>query len=121
MPGSLSIETKSILSRGGALRHRAQLLLRATMETVVLLLVCLAPWPYGSVDARFELFLFAGVGLLLVLWGARTLLEGQLRWKKCPVALCLALLFLWGIWQITPLSRHLVDALSPGAGRFYSS
>jgi O-antigen ligase/tetratricopeptide (TPR) repeat protein len=120
MAGSLSI-TNSILSRAGALRRRAQVLLRATIETVVLLLVCLAPWPYGSVDARFELVLFAGVGLLLVLWGARMLLEGRLCWKKCPVALCLALLFLWGIWQITPLPRHFVATLSPGAGQFYSS
>jgi O-antigen ligase len=121
MSGSISTKSKSIDSGDGALGRQAQLVLRATMETVVLLLVCLAPWPYGSVDARFELFLFGGVGLLLGLWGVRMLLEGRIRWKKCPVAICLALLFLWGIWQITPLPRHLVDFLSPGAGRFYSN
>ena len=38
--------------------------------------------------------LFVGVGVVLALWGARMLVEGHLAWKKCPVALCLAGLFL---------------------------
>src|SRR5437667_6379194 len=72
------------------------------MEGIVLVMVCLSPWAYGAVHPGFELLLFAGVCGLLVLWGARMLLEGQLGWKKCPVTSCLAGLFLIGIWQVTP-------------------
>jgi hypothetical protein len=63
------------------------------------------------------LALYAGVGLLLALWGLRMLLEGRLSWKKCPVALCLAGLFLLGIWQLTPLPARLLGWLSPATVR----
>src|SRR5947208_2066658 len=83
---------------------KAVALLRGVMEALVLLLVCAAPWPYGSVHPGFEFLLLAGVGLLLLLWGARMVLEGRLVWKKCPVLLCLAGLFVLGVWQVIPLS-----------------
>ena len=94
-------------------------LVRGVMEAVVLLLVCLAPWAFGAADPVWELALYAGVGLLTLLWGAAILLEGQLSWRKCPVVLCLAALFLLGFWQITPLSRQVLGTVSPGAARMY--
>jgi O-antigen ligase/tetratricopeptide (TPR) repeat protein len=47
------------------------------------------------------------------------LLEGCLSWKKCPVTLCLAGLFLLGVWQITPLSRPVLSRVSPGTVALY--
>jgi O-antigen ligase/tetratricopeptide (TPR) repeat protein len=100
-------------ARGGV-RLWIAAVLRGLLEAVVLFLVCAAPWCYGAVHAGFEFLLLAGVGVVLVLWGARMLLEGQLSWKKCPVALCLAGLFLLGVWQITPLPPSVLGRVSPG-------
>ena len=36
--------------------------------------------------------------VLLLLWAVRTLLDGALTWKRCPVSLGLAGLFLFGIF-----------------------
>jgi O-antigen ligase/tetratricopeptide (TPR) repeat protein len=92
---------------------------RAAMEAVLLVLVCLSPWAYGTVHPGFELLLYIGIAVLLALWAARMLLEGQLTWKPSGVALCLAGLFLLGVWQRTPLPRPLLAWLSPGTARCY--
>ena len=47
----------------------ASRLLGGAMEALVLALVCLAPWPYGSVHPAFEFPLDAGVAALVALWG----------------------------------------------------
>ncbi len=85
----------------------------AAMEAVLLALVFLTPWAYGAIHPSFEFLLDVGIALLLALCAARMLLEGQIRWKKSSVAVCLAGLFLLGIWQNTPLPRSLLSWLSP--------
>jgi len=45
------------------------------------------------------------------------LLEWRLTWQKCPLALCLAGLFLLGIAQVVPLPEPLLARLSPGTVR----
>ena len=94
-------------------------LARAAMEAVVLLLVCLSPWAFGAVDPFWEFLLLLGVGVVLVLWAAVLLLEGRLSWRKCPVVLCLAALYLLGMAQVTPLPRQVLAAVSPTAARMY--
>src|SRR5262249_41060183 len=64
------------------------------MEAVVLGCVTLAPWAFGAAEPAFEFLLNGAVCLLLVLWGLRILLEWRFVWRKCPVVLCLAGLFL---------------------------
>src|SRR5262249_3848780 len=56
---------------------------------------------------------------LAVLWGLRLLVEGRLSWKQCPVALCLAALFLTGAAQLVPLDRPVLGRLAPGTARLY--
>jgi O-antigen ligase len=90
------------------------------MEVVLLVLVGLSPWVYGAIHPPFEFLLDAGIAVLLVLWAARILLERQLTWKKSGVALCLAGLFLFGVWQRAPLPRSVLAWLSPGAERCYN-
>src|SRR6184192_2578943 len=102
-----------------SLRGRCASALRVAIEVVVLFLVCLSPWAYGAVHPGFEFLLNLGVGLVLLLWAVRMLLVGEFTWKKCPLALCLAGLFLLALWQTTALSRPLVEQLSPTAGRLY--
>lgn len=91
----------------------------AAMEAVLLLLVCLSPWAYGAIHPPFEFLLDAGIAVLLALWAVRILLEGRITWKKSGVALCLAGLFLFGVWQRTPLPRSVLAWLSPGTERCY--
>jgi O-antigen ligase/tetratricopeptide (TPR) repeat protein len=89
------------------------------METVLFVTVCAAPWAYGAVHPGFEFLLYAGVAVLLVLWALRMLVDGELTWKRCPVCLCLAGMFLLGAWQITPLGRPLLGVVSPETARLY--
>lgn len=86
----------------------------------MLIMVCLSPWALGSVGAEFEVYLFAGVALLLALWAARMLAEWRVSWQSCPVALCLAGMIMLGVLQLTPLSRSTLDWLSPGTTQIYS-
>src|SRR5947199_1879898 len=98
-------------------RDRTVRLLRLVMEWIVLLLVILSPWAFGAVDPPYEFLLYVGVALLLVLWAVRGLVEGQLTWKRCPVAVGLAALFLYGAWQLAPLPRVVLARLSPATAQ----
>jgi O-antigen ligase/tetratricopeptide (TPR) repeat protein len=89
------------------------------MEAILLAMVGLSAWAYGAVHPGFEFLLVTGVGLLVVLWGARFLLEGRLSWKNCPVVFGLTGVWLVGIWQLTPLPRPLLRVLSPATARLY--
>jgi tetratricopeptide (TPR) repeat protein len=83
------------------------------MEGLLLALVVLSPWAYGCVHPGFEFLLDVGVAILLLLWGVHGLLQGQFSWKKCPVALCLAALFVTAVWQIVPWPQDWLARLSP--------
>ena len=87
------------------------------MEAIVLIMVCLSPWALGSVGAEFEVFLFAGIALLLLLWAARMLAEWRVSWQSCPVAMCLAGIIMLGVLQLTPLSGSALDRISPGTAQ----
>ena len=92
---------------------------RGAMEGVVLLLVCLSPWPFGCVHPGFELLLYVGLCVLMVLWAAELVLSGQSRWQACPVSICLAALFLIGVLQVMSLPRPVLEILSSGTTRLY--
>jgi hypothetical protein len=94
-------------------RQRLSSWLRSAMEGVVLLLVVLLPWGFSQWLGLVEWVLFIGAAILLLLWAARMLLEWRPIWFACPITLCLAGLFLLGVWQITPLPRSLLATLSP--------
>ncbi len=100
-------------------RHRAARALRGAIEVVVLVAVVASPWAFRAVEPPAELALYGAVALLLVLWGARMLVEGEFCWQHCPVALCIGGLFLLGIAQSTPLPREAIAWLSPGTARLY--
>jgi O-antigen ligase/tetratricopeptide (TPR) repeat protein len=100
-------------------REKAVRLLPGLIEAIVLVLVCLSPWAFGAVEPELEFVLYSGVALVLLLWGARMLLEGQLRWAKCPVAMCLALVFVIGTFQLVPLSHSSLNWISPGTAQLY--
>ncbi|MFL5328022.1 MAG: O-antigen ligase family protein [Gemmataceae bacterium] len=76
-------------------------------------MVVLSPWAYGAVDPVFEYGLYAGTGLLAILWGVISALRGRFHWFACPVALSIALIFLLGIVQLVPMPSWLVSVVSP--------
>jgi O-antigen ligase/tetratricopeptide (TPR) repeat protein len=89
------------------------------MEVVVLLLVALLPWALGGAKPLFVFGLYLGVGALMLLWASRMLVERRLILAACPITLCLAGLFLLGVWQITPLSASALRTLSPKSAELY--
>jgi tetratricopeptide (TPR) repeat protein len=93
--------------------------LRRLIEAGVLALVCLSPWAFGAVEPIAEFCLYAGLCLLLGLWGARMLVVGEISWGRCPVALCLVGLILLGAWQLLPLPSRALAGLSPATARLY--
>jgi O-antigen ligase/tetratricopeptide (TPR) repeat protein len=94
-------------------------LLGGIMEAWVLLLTCASPWLLGASEPVFEFLLYAGVGVLLTLWGARAVLDGRLHWARCPVALCLGGLLALGLLQLVPLPKVVLERIAPGTAAAY--
>src|SRR5205814_7855610 len=52
--------------------------LQRVIEMVVLVLVCVSPWPFGAVEPWFQFYLYVGIAVLLVAWAISMLLQGRL-------------------------------------------
>lgn len=84
-------------------------------ELTLLLLVCLAPWAFGSVEAWAELGLYAGIALLTVLnLGPSSASSPLDRWARLP-SLALAGLVVLALFQATPLARGVFSWIAPSA------
>ncbi len=94
-------------------------IIKGAMECIVLVLLCFAPWVYGAVHPGFELLLLLGIALLLLIWAVQLIRQGSLVWVNSPILLCLAGLFLLGVWQVTPLAPSTLAVLSPSTARLY--
>ncbi|MBX7105329.1 MAG: O-antigen ligase family protein [Gemmataceae bacterium] len=86
------------------------------MEGIVLFLVGVSPWCFGAVDPTFEYCLVAGIGLLAVLWGVRSVLSREFTWIVCPISLSLFVIFVVGTLQIVSIPSWTLSAVSPAAG-----
>src|SRR5262245_57184508 len=87
------------------------------MEGVVLFMVIAAPWFYGAVDPIFEYGLFIGVGVVGLLWGVCSLIDGRFLCFSCPVTLAIGGIFLLGVIQLVPLPPWAMMIVSPTAAR----
>lgn len=103
----------------GAARFVDAAILAPGMEILVLLMVCLSPWALGGEGAECEFLLLVGLAALLVLWAARIIVRWRVTWRKCPVALSLAVVFMGGAWQLLPLPKAVLARLSPATARMY--
>src|SRR5262245_27112065 len=72
------------------------------IEALMCLLAFGSPWAFGGIE-QFEYFLYFGIALMLALWALRLIVERRFWWRRCPIALGLAALFLWGALQLAPL------------------
>ncbi len=97
----------------GAVRAKLSRLLGRWIEILVLVLVVVSPWMFGGVEPLQEWWLFSGVGLGLVLWAARVLVDKQVVWRPCRVVLCMLALTYLGFWQLVPLSSSAMSYISP--------
>lgn len=95
--------------------------LKASIEILILLIVCLAPWAFGGVDA------WAGFALGVAILGLTVLTSVSAwntnRWRAlwCVPSLALAGLVLLGAWQAASLPTPLWRALAPTESALRSS
>ena len=99
--------------------RRADGLLRNAIEWLVLMIVCATPWLFGAVEPEHRSWLFAAVSLLLLLWATRVVISWRVTWVPCPIAFCLAAVFLVGVLQITVLPSAWIDVLASGQASIY--
>jgi hypothetical protein len=91
------------------------------MEFLVLGMAVVMPWLFGGGEPAGECLQYVVTALLVGLWVIPTLLERHTIWQNCTVVLCLALLLLLGLWQLTPLPRSVLAFVSPTTARLYET
>jgi len=83
------------------------------MEGVLLAIVCLAPWAFGSVDAWARFGLDLGIALLAILGVILGWQTSRLRAIFCAPSLAILALVLLAVVQAAPLSASALKALDP--------
>jgi O-antigen ligase/tetratricopeptide (TPR) repeat protein len=92
--------------------------LTLAIEGLVALLVLGSVWPFGSVQAFFQMILLGGVGVVLVLWALKAAVLGQPVWKPCLLVTLVAAFCFLPILQVTPMSPSWIASLSPGTAEW---
>jgi O-antigen ligase/tetratricopeptide (TPR) repeat protein len=78
-----------------------------------------SPWTFGGAEPYFYFLIVSGVGAGLVLWAGRILLEWKFNFVNCSVFWWLAILIGIAAWQIVPLPRNVIAAISPNTTAYY--
>ena len=94
-------------------------MLSRLIELLLLLLVCLAPWAFGSVHPFALFLLLCGIAVALVLCAARLVCDPTATWRPSLADLSLAGIVLLGLLQSATLSPSYISKLSPEAARLY--
>jgi tetratricopeptide (TPR) repeat protein len=82
-------------------------------EVILALLVCLAPWAFGSVEAWAEIWLYVGIALLTILNDRRSFgWNRHGRLTRLP-GLALLGLVLLALLQVMPFQRGVLSWLAP--------
>jgi tetratricopeptide (TPR) repeat protein len=87
--------------------------LRGAAEAVLLGLVLVSPWPFGSVEPGWQFVLYAGLMVVAVLWVAHAIVTRRLAVRIDAVSGCLLGLILVTALQLVPLPVGLVGVISP--------
>jgi tetratricopeptide (TPR) repeat protein/O-antigen ligase len=95
--------------------------LRAAAEAVLLALVALSPWPFGSVQPIWEFVLLAGLALVVALWVAHVIVCRRLTYRADAVSACLLGLILLTAAQLIPLPESAVRILSPTLAHWHQT
>jgi tetratricopeptide (TPR) repeat protein len=87
--------------------------LRAAAEAMLLALVLVSPWPFGSVEPGWQFVLYAGLAVVTALWVAHTVVTRRLTVRPDAVSACLLGLILLTALQLVPLPVGVVGVISP--------
>lgn len=88
---------------------------------MLLCLVALTPWPFGSVTTAWRLVVSLGILSLLILWASHAIVTRRLAYLPDPVSNCLLGLVLLTVVQLIPLPEPLVRVLSPHAAERWAT
>lgn len=93
--------------------------LRWAGEAALALIAFGSAWPFGSVDSFWESVATAGVSVLMILWAAYAAVTRSLNIRfDWPTGLLAGLILVSG-FQLIPLPKLVVGALSPSAIRIH--
>jgi O-antigen ligase/tetratricopeptide (TPR) repeat protein len=95
--------------------------LRAAAEAVLLALVVLSPWPFGSVEPFWEFVLLAGLAVVVALWAAHAVVCRRFTYRPDAVSACLLGLVLLTAAQLVPLPESAVRVLSPTRAHWHQT
>ncbi|QVL31166.1 O-antigen ligase family protein [Telmatocola sphagniphila] len=84
-------------------------------EWLVLTVVFLSPWYFGSVDSRSILVLHCALIVLSLLYTFDVLLNPSRKWMNCPIGLLLGAVIVWSVIQLLPIPNALHKILTPGS------
>ena len=91
----------------------------AAGRVLLLTLIALAPWAYGSVPPEWELVLSLGVLALVCLWAAHAILTQHLAYQGDLISTCLLGLVVITATQLVPLPESIVRVVSPAAADWH--
>lgn len=94
-------------------RSTSERLIRGLIEAGFLLLLVLAPWPFGLVRPLPQAILYTGIAILLILWAIRLCLMEAPAFQVDTGLLCLTGLLLFNLFQTVPLPNWILDLISP--------
>ena len=93
--------------------------LRGIGEFLLLTLVALSPWAFGCTEPYYTYLLFAGLGLLSLVWAAHAVTARRFAYRSDAVSACLVGLVLLGALQLVPLPLGVVRVVSPTAAEWH--
>ena len=95
--------------------------LRAVAEFLLLFLVALSPWAFGCTEPFYTFLLFAGLGLVALVWAAHAVASGRFDYQPDIPSACLLGLVLVNVAQLVPLPEGVARVLSPTAAEWHQS
>jgi len=88
---------------------------RTAGVVLLLALVALSPWPFGSANPSGQFAVAVTILILVGLWTAHAILARRLRYRSDAVAVCLLGLVIVAALQLLPLPGGVMRLLSPTA------
>lgn len=94
---------------------------RAAAGFLLLAIVVITPWPFGTSNASGQLILALGILILMMLWAVYTVMTRQFTYRSDAISVCLLGLILFTALQLVPLPESVVRVLSPKAAEWHRS
>ena len=90
-------------------------------EGIIYLILVATPWLLGGYHPKVVHFACIGLGLILLFWAIKQLVQWRLKLHLCTVSALLIIFFLVSSCSLIALPRPVLQALSPQAARLYDA